>query len=94
MGHTHLCVPLVKSQAKSLKITADSHAISLIAHSLCHLVGYTHDTNNNFALMKATEDQLLSWLSLRENQEFKAHYWDHKDDDSISVTEVQKKLST
>jgi probable rRNA maturation factor len=45
--------------------TLDERILMLIVHSICHLLGYDHETDVDFALMSSEEKKLMDMLKSR-----------------------------
>eukprot|EP01104_Vermistella_antarctica_P002388 TRINITY_DN12632_c0_g1_i1.p1 TRINITY_DN12632_c0_g1~~TRINITY_DN12632_c0_g1_i1.p1 ORF type:complete len:180 (+),score=11.98 TRINITY_DN12632_c0_g1_i1:187-726(+) len=45
---------------RQLSESMHNHIIGLCVHSLCHLLGYVHETDEEFSLMTAKEEELMA----------------------------------
>lgn len=43
--------------------TLEERIVILVVHSICHLLGYDHETDEEYAVMKAEEQRLLKLLA-------------------------------
>jgi len=62
LGDIYLSLPYAQRHCEAENIPLLQHLTALAAHSLCHLLGYDHQTNADYKLMKAKEDFLLERL--------------------------------
>ncbi len=63
LGDIIISVEHIKSEAKKLGISFNQRLRQIIVHAVCHLLGYTHDTEKEYMQMKKKEQELLSMLA-------------------------------
>lgn len=64
LGDIVLCVDKVKEQAKNLGHSEKREYAFLILHSILHLLGYDHMTQNDSEKMEAKQDKILSQMGI------------------------------
>ena len=52
---------------KNRNRSLDEHLVILLAHGISHLIGYDHQTNAQYSIMKKIEKTLLQSISHRNN---------------------------
>ena len=62
LGDLILSPEYIVSSAKKLGVSFEHRLLILLIHGICHLIGYDHETDEEYHQMKALEDQLLSKL--------------------------------
>lgn len=65
LGDLAICVPLVQQEAIAQYKTFLAHITHLVVHGALHLLGYTHNTSANAALMEAQEIIILKKLGYK-----------------------------
>ncbi len=63
LGDIIVSAEYVKKSAAELKIPFQEHLNTVLIHGVCHLLGYTHDTEKNHARMQAKEKELAKIVS-------------------------------
>ena len=63
LGDIYLCPPLIIEKCHQRGISFHVNMIRFIAHSLCHLMGYRHDTERNWKIMFRKEKEILGFFS-------------------------------
>jgi probable rRNA maturation factor len=67
LGDIIIAVNYVQKQCEDNKWDFRSHLQVLLAHSLCHLIGYVHDTDQEYQVMKKKEEEILAILRKSQN---------------------------
>jgi probable rRNA maturation factor len=65
LGDVVLCTAQAQRQAEEFGHSADRELIYLFVHSMCHLVGYDHMTEEEKAEMRAAEEAVMAELDLK-----------------------------
>ncbi|KAF0686491.1 Aste57867_21678 [Aphanomyces stellatus] len=60
LGDMFLSVPYIEAYCRDNETTLDERMPILVGHGLCHLMGYDHETDEDFATMSEREDALLA----------------------------------
>jgi probable rRNA maturation factor len=60
LGDIAISVERVITDAKDLNVTFEARLKRLLAHGIAHLLGHDHETDDEYALMKPVEDNLLA----------------------------------
>jgi len=63
LGDILISLEYVQGQLKELKTSIDERLKVLLVHGICHLLGYDHETDEQYAEMKKKEEELLRLLS-------------------------------
>ena len=63
LGDIYLCPPLIAEKCPERGISLHVNIIRYVAHGLCHLMGYRHDTDRNWKIMFKKEKEILSMFS-------------------------------
>ncbi|MFC1841673.1 rRNA maturation RNase YbeY [Candidatus Dependentiae bacterium] len=63
LGDLIISLEYAKKDAKKFDKTLDEHLKVLLVHGICHLVGYTHETERDYKKMQAQEQYLLKKLN-------------------------------
>jgi len=63
LGDIYLCPPLIAEKCRERGISLRVNMVRFVAHSLCHLMGYRHDTRRNWKIMFEKEKEILSLFS-------------------------------
>ena len=63
LGDIYLCPPLIEEKCHERGISLHVNMVRYVAHSLCHLMGYRHDTDRNWKIMFRKEKEVLSIFS-------------------------------
>lgn len=63
LGDIYLCPPMINEKCRERGITLHANMIRYVAHSLCHLMGYSHETDRNWKIMFKKEEEILSTFS-------------------------------
>ncbi len=74
LGDIYLCVPLIKERCFRRGISLRVNILRYVAHGLCHLVGYRHDTEKNWKTMFLKEKEILELLSYYRRVEVEPAY--------------------
>jgi probable rRNA maturation factor len=64
LGDIVLCIPRIKSQAEEYCHSTMREYAFLIAHSILHLIGYDHMTEDEAEVMFKKQDEVLSELGI------------------------------
>lgn len=62
LGDIIISAEYVASVVKEYKTTVDERMRVLLVHGVCHLLGYVHETDEEFAVMQKMENFLISKL--------------------------------
>ncbi|MFC1845621.1 rRNA maturation RNase YbeY [Candidatus Dependentiae bacterium] len=62
LGDIIISLEYVREQLKELKTTMDEQLLVLLVHGICHLIGYDHETDDEFKQMQERELWLLEHL--------------------------------
>lgn len=65
LGDIVLGTPQIKEDCESDGVELDSYLPVIITHGLCHLMGYTHDTQENLDMMRSKEVEVLTQFNKR-----------------------------
>lgn len=65
LGDIVLGTPQIKEDCESDGVELDSYLPVIITHGLCHLMGYTHDTQENLDMMRSKEVEVLTEFNKR-----------------------------
>lgn len=57
-----ISVPYVASQCKREGWSLQERFELVLAHSLCHLLGYDHETTEQFRVMRRAEERALRYM--------------------------------
>ncbi|OQR94897.1 hypothetical protein ACHHYP_00837 [Achlya hypogyna] len=60
LGDMFIAIPYVQTYCKHHDTTLDDRMPVLVAHGLCHLLGYDHENDAEYEIMQAREDELLA----------------------------------
>ncbi|EQC35707.1 hypothetical protein SDRG_06987 [Saprolegnia diclina VS20] len=60
LGDMFIGIPYVQSFCKHHDTTLDDRLPVLVAHGLCHLIGYDHENDADYEVMQAREDDVLA----------------------------------
>lgn len=63
-GDLVVCLPVVLTEATAQGKTPANHLAHLVVHGTLHLVGYTHDGDEDAARMEALETRVLAGLGI------------------------------
>lgn len=63
LGDIIISLEYVEEQLKKFDVTMDDRLSVLLVHGICHLLGYDHETDEQFEQMKKEEDRLLKHIS-------------------------------
>lgn len=63
LGDLIISPAYVVKQLPELETTLDDRLQVLLVHGICHLLGYDHETDAEYAVMHALEEKLLHQLS-------------------------------
>jgi len=69
IGDIVICPQIINMEAKKQKKITDYHHKHIIIHSLLHLLGYDHITNNDAKIMESIEIKLLSKVGIKNPYE-------------------------
>jgi len=62
LGDIVISLEYVQNQLKDLKISIDERLQVLLVHGICHLIGYDHETDDEYKEMQKKEKSLLKHL--------------------------------
>ena len=62
LGDIIISLEYAKKDALKLNISLQKHLKILLVHGICHLLGYTHDEDEDYAVMQRKEQELLAQL--------------------------------
>ncbi len=62
LGDLILSPEYIVHSAKNLGVTYEHRLMILTIHGICHLLGYDHETDEQYAVMQAREDSILKKL--------------------------------
>eukprot|EP00742_Colponemidia_sp_Colp-10_P011121 GILJ01012322.1.p1 GENE.GILJ01012322.1~~GILJ01012322.1.p1 ORF type:complete len:173 (-),score=14.64 GILJ01012322.1:305-823(-) len=62
LGDIVIGFPYVLEQAKDFGESIDDRFDVLLSHSVCHLLGYDHERDDDYKLMDAKENEILAYL--------------------------------
>ncbi|MBQ3965153.1 MAG: rRNA maturation RNase YbeY [Firmicutes bacterium] len=65
LGDVVLCTAQAQRQAEEFGHSVDRELVYLFVHSMCHLVGYDHMTEEEKAEMRAAEEAVMAGLDLK-----------------------------
>jgi probable rRNA maturation factor len=65
-GDIVLCAPVVETEARQQGKDLLAHYAHLTVHGLLHLQGYDHESDNEAAIMEASEGTILAKLGFRD----------------------------
>ena len=65
LGDVVLCTAQAQRQAEEFGHSVDRELVYLFVHSMCHLVGYDHMTEEEKAEMRAAEEAVMAELDLK-----------------------------
>ena len=74
LGDIYLCPPLINEKRRLRGITLHANLVRYVAHSLCHLIGYKHDTDRNWKTMFRKEKEILDLFSFTRGINIKPAY--------------------
>ncbi len=63
LGDLILAPDYIQTSAQDLGVDFEQRLLILLIHGLCHLLGYDHETDEQYELMQAKETELLKRLS-------------------------------
>ena len=66
LGDIYLGIPYIKRYCDEHNEPLHDRLVLLVTHGICHLMGYVHDTDEDYELMQAKEDYLLQRLKEEE----------------------------
>ena len=64
LGDIVVCQPVIVQEAEAQNKSTQHHFAHMIVHSVLHLFGYDHETEEDALAMEALEIQLLDQLSI------------------------------
>ena len=59
LGDIVIAAPYVARVAQELDVSFEQHLQRMLVHGLCHLIGYTHETDHDHHAMNTKEQELL-----------------------------------
>jgi rRNA maturation RNase YbeY len=62
LGDLILSLEYIEASSKKQGVSFEHQLLILIIHGICHLLGYDHELDEDYARMQALEDQLLADL--------------------------------
>lgn len=63
-GDLVICIPVVEREAADQQKDPVNHLAHLVVHGTLHLLGYTHDAEQNAATMESLETRVLAGLRI------------------------------
>jgi probable rRNA maturation factor len=66
LGDIALAVPFILAEAGRLELSAQAHALHLIAHASLHLLGFSHDSDAQAEAMQMLEQQAMQQIGLHD----------------------------
>lgn len=66
LGDIMVSIPFVYGEAQRLGLDAAAHVLHLIVHATLHLLGFTHDGDEDTAVMQELERQVMHSLGLHD----------------------------
>ncbi|EFC42474.1 predicted protein [Naegleria gruberi] len=69
LGDMVISQPYIVDYCKENNISLDHHMALLLTHGILHLMGYDHETDSDYAIMKEKEDEILSGLEKKYGKE-------------------------
>ena len=64
LGDVVICMDKIREQAAELGHTEEREMVYLFTHSVLHLLGYDHETEEDKRLMRAREEEIMEELGL------------------------------
>jgi len=64
LGDIIISLERVENDAKNLGIPFEKYLRRILVHGICHLIGYTHDTEKNYCQMQKKESKLLDLINV------------------------------
>ena len=68
LGDVVLCTAQAERQAEEYGHSVDRELVYLFVHSMCHLVGYDHMEEDEKAVMRAREEEVLSAIGVKRKK--------------------------
>jgi len=65
LGDLILAPEYIHKSAHQLNVPFEHRVMILVIHGICHLIGYDHETDKDYEIMQALEDDILANLSSR-----------------------------
>ncbi|MGB8467565.1 MAG: rRNA maturation RNase YbeY [Candidatus Babeliales bacterium] len=62
LGDLIISVAYVTRAAEKLNVNFDSHLTMLLVHGICHLLGYDHEKDTDYRVMRRKEEAILRSL--------------------------------
>lgn len=62
LGDIIISLEYAQKAAKKIGVSLDTHIKTLLAHGICHLIGYEHKTDADYAKMQAKELEILEQI--------------------------------
>lgn len=63
LGDIIISLEYVRKDIKKLYVSFDDRTQRLLVHGICHLLGYDHETDEDYELMLAQENELLELIA-------------------------------
>lgn len=64
LGDIIISLEKVIRDAQKMNVPLEVYLRKIVVHGICHLLGYTHDTENNYRQMLKKENDLLDLLNI------------------------------
>lgn len=65
LGDIFMCMPIIFQEAKKYQKDFHEYLIRILMHGILHLVGYDHETEDDYARMIDKERQLISLFDIK-----------------------------
>jgi rRNA maturation RNase YbeY len=65
LGDLILSLEYVKKEAENLSLPLQKHLLRLLVHGICHLLGYDHIKDADYAIMHKKEQELLEHFNIK-----------------------------
>ncbi len=62
LGDIAICASIIEKEAKEQHISLESHWAHIVIHGCLHLIGYTHDADDDAKKMESLEFRILAEL--------------------------------
>lgn len=63
LGDLIICPEYIQEQVKELGTTFNDRVKVLLVHGICHLLGYDHETDQDYEIMHKKESELLKHIT-------------------------------
>ncbi len=68
LGDVFICPSIVKANAKEHSLTYQNELITVMIHAFAHLMGYDHEKDSDYILMKKAEAKLYRHVYLKKER--------------------------